>query len=159
MNQFDYNNYYLYDCNLNRDIENNVGEVKVPEFTMEHIIMIDEYYKKYFIYINEIANQNQNKFNEQHIIQMNNKLELNELYMEHMHNIEVLIVRMNEYNTIRDRLTSNNNNLNMKEKVHEYMFIRSKQIEIYFENILPIIQRDKENLNSIMILLDNMISF
>jgi len=25
-------NYYLYNCNLNRDIENNIGEVKIPEF-------------------------------------------------------------------------------------------------------------------------------
>ena len=28
---FEYN-YYLYDCNVNRDIENNVGEVKPPRF-------------------------------------------------------------------------------------------------------------------------------
>ncbi len=34
-------NHYLYECNLNRDIENNIGEVKAPEFTMEFIIIFD----------------------------------------------------------------------------------------------------------------------
>ena len=38
--------YYLYECNLNRDIENNIGEVKAPEFTMKDIIFIDEKYKR-----------------------------------------------------------------------------------------------------------------
>ena len=38
--------YYLYECNLNRDIENNIGEVKAPEFTMADIIIIDEKYKR-----------------------------------------------------------------------------------------------------------------
>jgi len=157
MEQFEYNNYYLYDCNLTRDIENNIGEIKIPDFTMEHIIMIDEKYKQYFVYVNEIANQ-KNKFIQQQINQMNNKFELNELYMEHVHNIEVLIIRMNEYNKISHHLMSKHK-LTVEEKVHEYMFIRSKQIQMYFEDILPIIQNDKENLNSLIILLENMINF
>ena len=28
-------NYYLYNCNLQCDIENNIGEIEIPEFTME----------------------------------------------------------------------------------------------------------------------------
>ena len=38
--------YYLYNCNLQRDIENNVGEIEIPEFTMEHINNIDKKYMR-----------------------------------------------------------------------------------------------------------------
>ena len=64
---------------------------------------------------------------------------------------------MNEYNTIHSRLTSKNK-ITLEEKVNESMFIRSKQFQMYFEDILPIIQLDKENLNSVMVLVEDMIS-
>ena len=57
---------------------------------------------------------------------------------------------MNEYNTIHSRLTSKNK-ITLEEKVNESMFIRSKQFQMYFEDILPIIQLDKENLNSVIV--------
>ena len=98
--------YYLFDCNLHRDIENNIGEVKIPEFSMEHIITIDEKYKKRFEKINKIVYQDIS--DEQQLIQMTNNFELNELFTEHIQNIEVLIIRMNEYNTIQRRFTSKN---------------------------------------------------
>jgi len=142
-------NYYLYNCNLNHDIENNIGEIKIPEFTMEHIITIDENYKKYFKQLSEFAYQDQNSSVDQQIVQMLNELEINELYMEHVNNIKILIVRMNEYNTIHHSLISKHK-LTVEEKMQEYMFIRSKQIQKYFGDILPIIQKDEDNLNKII---------
>jgi hypothetical protein len=153
MEQVEHN--YLFNCNLHRDIENNIGEVKIPEFSMEHIITIDEKYKKCFEKINKIVYQDIS--DEQQLIQMTNKFELNELFTEHRHNIEVLIIRMNEYNTIHSRFTSKNK-ITIEEKVNESMFIRSKQFQMYFEDILPIIQLDKENLNSVMVLVEDVIS-
>jgi len=144
-------NYYLYNCICNRDIENNIGEVKIPEFTMEHIIAIDEQYKTNFEQVNEIVYQDQDISDEQQIMQMTNKLEINELFTEHIQNIEVLIIRMNEYNTIRHRLMSKHN-LTTEEQMQEDMFIRSKQIQLYFGHILPVIQLDKANLHSILAL-------
>jgi len=64
---------------------------------------------------------------------------------------------MNEYNTIHSRFTSKNK-ITIEERVTESMFIRSKQFQMYFEDILPIIQLDKENLNSVMVLVEDMIS-
>lgn len=160
MEQYYEHNYYLYDCNVNRDIENNVGEVKPPDFTMEHIVSINEKYKKIFIFVTDVVHRNQNnRFN---IQQINNEfglidLELNELFMEHRQNIEMLMISMNEYNTIYRQLTSKNN-LSIEEKVTECMFIRSKQIQLYFEDIVPIIKKDEENLNMVRGVLDNMIS-
>ena len=100
---FEYN-YYLYDCNVNRDIENNVGEVKPPDFTMEHIVTINEKYKKIYIYVTDVAHRNRNnRFNIQGINKINIdfnefeliELELNELFMEHRHNIEMLMINTN----------------------------------------------------------------
>ena len=150
-------NYYLYNCNLNRDIENNIGEVKIPEFTMEHIIMIDEKFKKYFEQINEIIHKDRYNSNEQQMFQTTNKFELNEIFTEHLHIIQLLIIQMNEYNTIHSRLVSKHI-LTIEEKVREDMFIKSKQLQMYFEDILPIIQKEKENLNFILELFENVVS-
>jgi len=149
-------NYYLYNCN--RDIENNIGEIKIPEFTMEHILAIDEKYKKKIEQVNEIVYQNQDISDEQQILQMTNELAINELFAEHIVHMELLIVRMNEFNTLRHRLMSKQH-LTVEQQMQEDMFIRSMQIQMYFGDILPIIQNDKENLNSIIILLENMINF
>ena len=142
-------NYYLYNCILNHDIENNIGEIKIPEFTMEHIIAIDENYKKYFEQLGQFDYQYQNSSVDQQVVQMLNELEINELYMEHVNNINILVIRMNEYNTIHHTPISKHK-LTVEEKMQEYMFIRSKQIQKYFGDILPIIQKDKDNLIQIM---------
>ena len=39
---------YLFQCNKIRDIENNIDEVQVPEFTIENVNKIDSNYKRYF---------------------------------------------------------------------------------------------------------------
>ena len=39
-------NHYLFQCNKVRDIENNIGEVMVPEFTIEHVNNMDSNYKR-----------------------------------------------------------------------------------------------------------------
>ena len=75
--------------------------------------------------------------------------EIHELFTEHLHNIEVLIIQMNDYNTIHHRLMSKHN-LTVEQQMQEDMFIRSKQIQIYCGDILPIIQIDAENLNEII---------
>ena len=126
--------YYLYECNHNRDIENNIGEVKAPEFTIKDIIIIDEKYKR--CYEKLIKNKNDCP----DII-----LDINELYMEHMSRIEKLIVMMNEYNAIYTSVTLNKN-LTFYEKMNEYMVVRSIQIHMYFKEIEPLLKGVKENL-------------
>jgi hypothetical protein len=138
------NNLYLYECNLNRDIENNIGEVQVPEFTMEDIILIDEKYKLGFDTIHEIIHEEADTLDE-----LTNIFELNELYMEHTSNIGKLISMMNEYNAIYKFVTLNTN-LTPYERTTEYMNARSKQIQMYFQEIKPIIQIDEDNYNSLV---------
>ena len=135
--------YYLYECNTTRDIENNIGETQPPEFTMEDIIMIDEKYKLSFDTILAKIHQESDTLDE-----LTNIFELNELYMEHTSNIGKLIPMMNEYNAIYKFVTFNTN-LTAYERTTEYMNARSKQIQMYFQEILPIIQIDQENFNSL----------
>jgi len=136
--------YYLYECNLNHDIENNVGEVKAPEFTMEDIIIIDEKYKRCYETLIENANKYQDTVDE-----LTNILDINELYMEHTSNIGKLISMMNEYNAIY-KFVALNTDLTPYERTTEYMNARSKQIQMYFQEIEPVIQADEEKLNSLL---------
>jgi hypothetical protein len=136
--------YYLYECNTNRDIENNIGETLPPEFTMEDIILIDEKYKLSFDTIHEIIHEEADTLDE-----LTNIFELNELYMEHTSNIGKLIPMMNEYNAIYKFVTLNTN-LTPYERTTEYMNARSKQIQMYFQEIKPIIQIDEDNYNSLV---------
>jgi hypothetical protein len=136
--------YYLYECNTNRDIENNIGETLPPEFTMEDIILIDEKYKLSFDTIHEIIHEEADTLDE-----LTNIFEVNELYMEHTSNIGKLISMMNEYNSIYKFVTLNTD-LTPYERTTEYMNARSKQIQMYFQEIKPIIQIDEDNYNSLL---------
>ena len=138
------NKYYLYECNLNRDIENNIGEVKAPEFTMKDIIFIDEKYKRCYEKIIKNANKYQDTVDE-----LTNILDINELYMEHRSNVERLITMMNEYNSMYTRITLNQD-LTTYEKMNEYMVVRSKQIHMYFQEIEPVLNLVNENLFELM---------
>ena len=133
-NDDDDNKYYLYECNHNRDIENNIGEVKAPEFTMKDIIVIDEKYKRCY---EKLIN---NTKDYTYII-----LDINELYMEHRNNVARLITMMNEYNSMYTRITLNQD-LTMYEKMNKYMVVRSKQIHMYFQEIEPVLNLVNENL-------------
>ena len=132
--------YYLYECNLNCDIENNIGEVKAPEFTMEDIIIIDEKYKQCYEKLIGNANKYQDTVDE-----LTNMLDINELYMEHRSMIERLISMMNEYNAIY-KFIALNTDLTPYERTTEYMNARSTQIQMYFQEIEPVLQLVKENL-------------
>ena len=144
--------YYLYNCNLIHDIENNINEIETPDFTIEHVKIIDKKYKKYFPCMNEIVYQEENiKINEKIVNKMNNLFDLNELFIEHENNIEKLKNKINEYNSIEDYI-KNKNKINFIETVKENMNIKAQKIQMYFREILPIIHDDEDNLKSVILL-------
>jgi len=142
--------YYLYKCNLQRDIENNLGEIDIPAFTMEHINNIDKKYmrrahmpvvakanacKIYNYNINNIEFQEHDEYSDDEIIKkMSDSFELNELYIEHVDNM-----------------------IKLKDKMNEYISITDKTIKIglYFQDIIPIIQNDEDNLRIVLNILMN----
>jgi len=151
MDQIEYSrlepNYYLYKCNQKYDLENNIGEIEIPEFTMENIKIIDEEYKIHMSQVNEIIYQNSN-LDENDVNKMNDLFELNELFIEHINNNKKLTYIMNKYNSNKTQLT-------VDGKINDYTIIRTNKIRMYFQEILPIIKNDEDNLNLVLILLSN----
>ena len=146
MDQIEYSrlepNYYLYKCNQKYDLENNIGEIEIPEFTMENIKIIDEEYKIHMSQVNEIIYQNSN-LDENDVNKMNDLFELNELFIEHINNIKKLTYIMNKYNSNKTQLT-------VDGKINDYTIIRTNKIRMYFQEILPILQKDEDNYNSML---------
>lgn len=138
--------YYIFRCNMERDIENNLGEQIIPEFNMYTIITVDENYKQIYKQITEIQCDN-NDLNF-----MTNVLSVNELYIEHVSNIEKLLTLSTKYNSINtyNGFTSSNKKINL------HMDVRSKKIQIYFEEILPILQESEYNLSILQDYAENM---
>lgn len=118
-------NGYLFRCNNIRDVENNIGEVEIPEFTMEYVNNLDTNYKKQFAKIRKEDNNN----DEISIRELHNNFELNELFIEHMDYITILRDMVIEY-------------VNITEK--------HKRIRMYFQDILPILQKSKENIEEVI---------
>ena len=117
---------YLFQCNKNRDIENNIDEVLIPEFTIEIVNKIDTNYKRYLSDIIHMEYElEDNKYNKLSIKELENQLQLNELFLEHIHYISELRMMVTEYASISEKYT---------------------KIFIYFTKIIPIIQKDKNNL-------------
>ena len=81
MDSYQFKNSYLYDCNITRDIENNIGDIQAPEITMEDILLMDEKFKKYYTLINKKINYKQKAMFNDSILHMNelglNQLDLN----------------------------------------------------------------------------------
>ena len=118
-------NEYLFRCNNIRDVENNIGEVEIPEFTMEYVNNLDTNYKKQFAKIRKENNNN----DEISIRELHNNFELNELFIEHMDYITILRDMVIEY-------------VNITEK--------HKRIRMYFQDILPVLQKSKENIEEVI---------
>ena len=138
-------NEYLYKSNGNNDIENNIEEIEIPEFTMDHIREIDDNYNKSLSQFNDfnIHSYEQNYNNSAN--ELYDLLTVNELYNEHLDNIELLQLKMNDYNSI-EICELNTNQINTETHIKEYLNKRKYIREMYLEEILPIINNDAENL-------------
>ena len=125
---------YLYSCNQNHDIENNIGEIEIPEFTMEHVKLLDEKYKMHYSQVTDFECQDQNDILTDN--NMNNitcLFELNELFIEHENIIEILTDKVNEYKLL--------------ENSKDYINVKTTKLQMYFQEILPNIHNDENNLN------------
>ena len=125
-----YSNNYLIHCNRTRDIENNIGVVEMPEFTVNHVNAIDRNYKKHLFKLIDIEFQDESGlFDEISIRNLNNSFELNELFIEHVDYMTELRGRVNEFAIISEK---------------------SNKIRMYFQEIVPIVQQDQDNLKEVL---------
>ena len=82
-------------------------------------------------------------------------LTVNELYNEHLNNIELLQFKMNDYNNL-EIYKLNNNQIHTETHITEYLNKKKGKLNMYLEEILPIIINDAENLDEALTLLTNM---
>ena len=77
---------------MNRDIENNIGETEIPNFTIEHVNNLD---KKYNLYFSKSYDaQFVDKCDDMDILKLSNIFELNELYIEHVDTMKQLLIQL-----------------------------------------------------------------
>ena len=112
-----------------RDIENNIGQLEIPEFTKEHVKHIDANYKIYLPRIIDISIHDSYSVNI-----LTTYFELNELFMEHLDNIRSMLDKVKKYKKIDES---------------------SKKIQMYFQEIKPIIEDDAYNLQDVLNILSN----
>ena len=122
---------YLYNCNMYRDIENNIGQIEIPEFTKEHVKNIDDNYKQYLPRIIDISIHENNDCDcDTNLInKMTTYLELNELFIEHLDNITSMLDKVIKYKNINEN---------------------TMKIQMYFQEIKPLIQDDTNNLQYVL---------
>ena len=120
-------NHYLFQCNKVRDIENNIGEVITPKFTIECVNSMDSNYQRY---IPDIITTMECEVNDKlSIKELETQLELTELFIEHMSYILELHSMVTEY-----------------ANIHE----KHNKISMYFNKIIPLIQNANNNLEEVI---------
>ena len=145
-------NEYLYKSNGNNDIENNIDEIEIPEFTIKHIQKID---KKYNNTLSQFNDFNIHSYDLNHNKSANELYELltvHELYNEHLDNIELLQFKMNDYNNLE--IYKLNNKILTENHITEYFIKKKTKLNMYLEEILPIINNDAENLEEVKQILE-----
>ena len=131
-----YSNTYLQKTHIEHDIENNMEATKVPVFTLYYITKLDNKFKQHVPNLLDVTYPwHMYGLNECNVDNLLAVFELNELFTEHVDNIERLFNYLREY-----------------ERLNE----KNVKIQLYFQEIEPILANEKEKLNTaIKILRDN----
>jgi|AntAceMinimDraft_5_1070358.scaffolds.fasta_scaffold11214_3 hypothetical protein len=126
--------YYLFQCNMNCDIENNVGELEIPVFTEEHVDQIDRNYKQNLPrgWSDPECYEENGLIDETTIVKMTNSFEINDLFFEHISYIVELRTKVNSYNKLYDK---------------------TERLCMYFHEIVPILEKDRTNLKEMLSIL------
>lgn len=116
--------------NLDNDIENNMEETQLPEFTLYYVAELDHKYKHHLPDTTEIKYPwHIYDLNECKLDNLISIFELNELFTEHIDNISQLTDYVRRYESIHDNMT---------------------KLELYYQEIEPIIINDKKNLDTVL---------
>ena len=125
-----YSNTYLHNNHVVHDIENNMEGAYVPEFTLYYVNQLDHQYKQRLPNLLEVTYP-------WHIYETENRnidnlvavFELNELFTEHLDNI----YRLTDYVRTYERLSEND-----------------AKTRMYYQEITPILENEKQNIASVI---------
>ena len=134
---------------MNNDIENNIDEVVIPEFTTDMIINIDTDYHEQIrkTRILHAFNSDNSDSEEKDVDQLYEKLRYNELINEHISNIDQLYMKIYDFNSIE---IIPNSSPSTMEQIIEYNNLRIFKLHFYLHEIEPIINNDMKNLEEIL---------
>jgi len=125
-----YSNTYLQKNNDKHDIENNMAATRLPEFTLYYVTELDKIYRHHLPYTTEIKYPwHIYDLDECKLDNLISIFELNELFTEHIDNISQLTDYVRRY-----------------ESIHE----NAMKVEMYRQEIDPIIISDKKNLDTVL---------
>ena len=126
---------WLKSCNLDNDIENNMEETQVPEFTLYYVTELDHKYKDHLPDTREIKYPwHIYDLDECKIDNLISIFELNELFTEHIDNISQLTDYVRRYESLSKH---------------------AMKIQLYCQKIKPILEHENDNLNTVIELLYN----
>ncbi len=126
---------WLKSCNLDNDIENNMEETQVPEFTLYYVTELDHKYKDHLPDTREIKYPwHIYDLGECKIDNLISIFELNELFTEHIDNISQLTDYVRRYESLSKH---------------------AMKIQLYCQKIKPILEHENDNLNTVIELLYN----
>ena len=145
-------NEYLYKSNCYNDIENNIDEIEIPEFTIKHIQKIDKKYNNTLSQFNDFNIHSYDLNHNKSANELYDLLTVNELYNEHLNNIELLQFKMNDYNSLE--IYKLNNKILTENHITEYVNKKKEKLNMYLEEILPVIINDAENLDEVKKILE-----
>ena len=145
-------NEYLYKSNCYNDIENNIDEIEIPEFTIKHIQKIDKKYNNTLSQFNDFNIHSYDLNHNKSANELYDLLTVHELYNEHLDNIELLQFKMNDYNNLE--IYKLNNKILTENHITEYFIKKKTKLNMYLEEILPIINNDAENLEEVKQILE-----
>jgi len=134
-NDEQYSNTYLQKNNDKHDIENNMEAARLPEFTLYYVTELDKNYRRHLPDTTEIKYPwHIYHLDECKLYNLISIFELNELSTEHIDNIGQLMDYVRRY-----------------ESIHE----NSMKMEMYYQEIVPILTSDKKNLDTVLEILNN----
>jgi hypothetical protein len=133
---------------MSDDIENNLDEIVIPDFTMEHIDLIDKYYNEQTYQLREPNTQ----CDSDDLEAMYVELHQNELISDHLCIVEHLRVKLYKYASIEIRQDNAPKSL---EQLTAYKHLKIKKRLFYFQEIEPLLLEEQENLHEMVSLLSS----
>ena len=128
-----YSNTYLQKTNDKHDIENNMEATRLPEFTLYYVTELDKNYRCHLPDMTEIKYPwHIYDLDECKIDNLITIFELTELFTEHIDNISQLMDYVRRYESLSEN---------------------AMKMEMYHQEIKPILENEKENLNTVIKLL------
>lgn len=137
-------------CN---DIENNMNEIIIPEITKKDVRQLNDIYFKRIseVQLPDIQYDNDDEIDQIQENMIYKEFRYNELIDEHVNIIEKLTLKVSHYNCMK---STHKHPFTSMEQIQQYLQNRITKRLFYFNEIEPLLTKDKENLFEVISVLE-----